>query len=35
VIVTLPTGNYTAIADSFGTAEDKTGVAIIEIYNLR
>lgn len=35
VIVTLPTGNYTAIAASFGTANVKTGVAIIEVYNLR
>ena len=35
VIVTLPVGNYTAIAASFGLAEDKTGVAIIEVYNLR
>jgi hypothetical protein len=35
VIVTLPTGNYTAITASFGTAEVKTGVAVIEVYNLR
>lgn len=35
VIVTLPVGNCTAIAQSFGTATDKTGVAVIEVYNLR
>jgi hypothetical protein len=35
VIVTLPAGNYTAITASFGTAENKTGVAVIEVYNLR
>ncbi len=35
VIVTLPVGNYTAITSSFGTAAVQTGVAIIEVYNLR
>jgi sugar lactone lactonase YvrE len=35
VLVTLPVGNYTAITASFGTAQNKTGVAVIEIYNLR
>jgi len=35
VIVTLPVGNYTAIAQSFGTEPDKTGVAVVEVYNLR
>jgi hypothetical protein len=36
VIVTLPVGNFTAIAGSFGgTVTDRSGVAVIEIYNLR
>jgi sugar lactone lactonase YvrE len=35
VIVTLPVGNFTAIAQSFGAAVDKTGVAVVEVYNLR
>jgi len=36
VIVTLPVGNFTAIAGSFaGTATDRSGVAVIEVYNLR
>jgi hypothetical protein len=35
VLVTLPTGNYTAITASFGAADVKTGVAVIEVYNLR
>jgi hypothetical protein len=35
VLVTLPTGNYTAITASFGAVDVKTGVAVIEVYNLR
>jgi hypothetical protein len=35
VIVTLPVGSYTAITASFGTVQNKTGVAVIEVYNLR
>jgi len=36
VIVTLPVGNFTAIASSFGGAgTDRTGVAVVEVYNLR
>jgi hypothetical protein len=33
LIVTLPAGNFTAIAGGLGP--DPTGVAVIEIYNLR
>ena len=36
VIVTLPVGNFSAIASSFGgPGTDQTGVAVVEVYNLR
>jgi hypothetical protein len=38
VIVTLPVGNHTAVANGsnyFGNGADTTGVAVVEVYNLR